>query len=57
QELHGRDVTGRSAYQATSASPAISSSGMNTKESLYLSAISKECSKPPSLPLSTAKGG
>ncbi|KAI2666092.1 MICAL-like protein 2 [Labeo rohita] len=55
QELHGREVTGRSAYQATSASPAISSSGMNTKESLYLSAISKEHSKPPSLLLSTAK--
>lgn len=53
QELHGRDATGRSLYQATPSSPAISS---NSKES-YLSAISKERSRPPSLLLSTAKGG
>ncbi|XP_067285087.1 MICAL-like protein 2a isoform X2 [Pseudorasbora parva] len=55
QELHGRDSTGRSLYQATPSSPAISISSMNTKESLYLSAISKERSRPPSLLLSTAK--
>ncbi|XP_073687160.1 MICAL-like protein 2a [Garra rufa] len=55
QELHGRDAAGRSSYQAASASPAISSSGMNTKESLYLSAISKERSRPTSLLLSAAK--
>ncbi|XP_016113924.1 MICAL-like protein 2 [Sinocyclocheilus grahami] len=57
QELHGRDATGRSSYQATSTSSAVSSSGMNTKVSLYLSAISKERNRPPSLLLSTAKGG
>ncbi|XP_016324287.1 MICAL-like protein 2 [Sinocyclocheilus anshuiensis] len=57
QELHGRDATGSSSYQATSTSSAISSSGMNTKVSLYLSAISKERNRPPSLLLSTAKGG
>ncbi|ROL49476.1 MICAL-like protein 2 [Anabarilius grahami] len=51
QELHRRDATGR----ATPSSPAISSSSMNTKESLYLSAISKERSRPPSVLLSTAK--
>uniref|UniRef100_A0A671SKT8 MICAL-like protein 2 n=1 Tax=Sinocyclocheilus anshuiensis TaxID=1608454 RepID=A0A671SKT8_9TELE len=56
QDLHGRVATGRSSYQATSISPAISSSGMNSKESLYLSAISKERSRPPSQLLSTAKG-
>uniref|UniRef100_A0A671RAQ5 MICAL-like protein 2 n=1 Tax=Sinocyclocheilus anshuiensis TaxID=1608454 RepID=A0A671RAQ5_9TELE len=56
QELHGRDATGSSSYQATSTSSAISSSGMNTKVSLYLSAISKERNRPPSLLLSTAKG-
>uniref|UniRef100_A0A672NQV7 MICAL-like protein 2 n=1 Tax=Sinocyclocheilus grahami TaxID=75366 RepID=A0A672NQV7_SINGR len=56
QELHGRDATGRSSYQATSTSSAVSSSGMNTKVSLYLSAISKERNRPPSLLLSTAKG-
>uniref|UniRef100_A0A673KF06 MICAL-like protein 2 n=1 Tax=Sinocyclocheilus rhinocerous TaxID=307959 RepID=A0A673KF06_9TELE len=56
QELHGRDATGRSSYQATSTSSAISSSGMNTKVSLYLSAISKERNRPPSLLLSTGKG-
>ncbi|XP_042576926.1 MICAL-like protein 2 isoform X4 [Cyprinus carpio] len=55
QELHGRDATGRSSCQATSTSSAISSSGMNTKVSLYLSAISKEHNRPPSLLLSTAK--
>ncbi|XP_016361393.1 MICAL-like protein 2 [Sinocyclocheilus anshuiensis] len=55
QDLHGRVATGRSSYQATSISPAISSSGMNSKESLYLSAISKERSRPPSQLLSTAK--
>lgn len=52
QELHRRDATGR----AAPSSPAISISSMNTKESLYLSAISKERSRPPSLLLSTAKG-
>ncbi|XP_016122895.1 MICAL-like protein 2a [Sinocyclocheilus grahami] len=57
QDLHGRVATGRSSYQATSTSPAISSRGMNSKESLYLSAISKEHSRPPSQLLSTAKGG
>lgn len=57
QELHGRDATGRSLYQATPSSPAISSNRMNGKESSYLSAISKERSRPPSLLLSTAKGG
>ncbi|XP_048048895.1 MICAL-like protein 2a isoform X1 [Megalobrama amblycephala] len=51
QELHRRDATGR----AAPSSPAISISSMNTKESLYLSAISKERSRPPSLLLSTAK--
>uniref|UniRef100_A0A673NJS7 MICAL-like protein 2 n=1 Tax=Sinocyclocheilus rhinocerous TaxID=307959 RepID=A0A673NJS7_9TELE len=56
QDLHGRVATGRSSYQATSTSPAISSSGRNSKESLYLSAISKERSRPPSQLLSTAKG-
>uniref|UniRef100_A0A672MMR8 Mical-like 2a n=1 Tax=Sinocyclocheilus grahami TaxID=75366 RepID=A0A672MMR8_SINGR len=56
QDLHGRVATGRSSYQATSTSPAISSRGMNSKESLYLSAISKEHSRPPSQLLSTAKG-
>uniref|UniRef100_A0A8C1XED5 Mical-like 2a n=1 Tax=Cyprinus carpio TaxID=7962 RepID=A0A8C1XED5_CYPCA len=56
QELHGRDATGRSSHQATSTSSAISSSGMNTKVSLYLSAISKDRNRPPSLLLSTAKG-
>ncbi|KAK7174474.1 hypothetical protein R3I93_001633 [Phoxinus phoxinus] len=55
QELHGRDATGRSLYQATPSSPAISSNRMNCKESSYLSAISKERSRPPSLLLSTAK--
>ncbi|XP_058627842.1 MICAL-like protein 2a [Onychostoma macrolepis] len=53
--LHGRDATGRSSYQAASTSSAIGSSGMNSKESLYLSAISKERSRPPSQLLSTAK--
>ncbi|KTG01398.1 hypothetical protein cypCar_00048069, partial [Cyprinus carpio] len=55
QELHGRVATGRSADQASSTSSAISSSGMNSKESVYLSAISKEHSRPPSQLLSTAK--
>jgi len=55
QELHGRDATGgRSPYEATSSSHVISNS---SKESFYLSAISKERSRPPSLLLSTAKGG
>ncbi|XP_059414552.1 MICAL-like protein 2 [Carassius carassius] len=55
QELHRRDATGRSSYQATSTSSAIRNSGMNTKVSLYLSAISKQRNRPPSLLLSTAK--
>ncbi|XP_052411554.1 MICAL-like protein 2 [Carassius gibelio] len=55
QELHGRDATGRSSYQVTSTSSATSNSGMSTKVSLYLSAISKERNRPPSLLLSTAK--
>ncbi|XP_043091878.1 MICAL-like protein 2a isoform X2 [Puntigrus tetrazona] len=55
QELHGRDATGGSSYQAVSTSSAISSRGINSRESLYLSAISKERSRPPSLLLSTAK--
>ncbi|XP_026113516.1 MICAL-like protein 2a [Carassius auratus] len=53
QELHGRVATGRSSYQATSTSSAIS--GMNSKESLCLTAVSKERSRPPSPLLSTAK--
>ncbi|XP_073792715.1 MICAL-like protein 2a isoform X3 [Danio rerio] len=57
QELHVRDSKGRSSYQAAPSSPAIISSGggMNGKESLYLSAISKERSRPPSLLQTTAK--
>lgn len=53
-----QDSKGRSSYQAAPSSSAIisSSGGMNGKESLYLSAISKERSKPPSLLLTTAKG-
>ncbi|XP_051569993.1 MICAL-like protein 2a isoform X1 [Myxocyprinus asiaticus] len=55
QELHSRDAAGRNSSQATPATPAISSSSLNTKESLYHSAISKKHCRPPCLLLSTAK--
>ncbi|XP_051573556.1 MICAL-like protein 2 [Myxocyprinus asiaticus] len=55
QELNSRDAVGRNSIQVTPFTPAISSSSLNTKESLYLSAISKKQCRPPSLLLSTAK--
>ncbi|KAA0705455.1 MICAL-like protein 2 [Triplophysa tibetana] len=54
QELHSRGVREMKLNQATPSSPAISCS-LSTTESLYRSAISTECTRPPSLQLSTAK--
>ncbi|XP_065116229.1 MICAL-like protein 2a isoform X2 [Paramisgurnus dabryanus] len=54
QELHSRDSGEKLLNQATPSSSAISRS-FSTKESVYRSAISRECKRPQSLLLSTAK--